>query len=71
MEHSTTDDMLLTTKQVADILQLGKTTIERWRRNKMENLPYVYVGKKIRYRLGDLRTWILEKKQTMQLKTEK
>lgn len=53
---------LLTAREAADYLGVQVQTLAVWRsRNKRQNLPFVRVGKAIRYRLADLERWIDER----------
>lgn len=48
---------LLTPAQAAGILNIPVSTLARWRSERRE-LPYVKVGKLIRYRRTDLDAWV-------------
>lgn len=56
-KSSTDDDLLLSEKQAADFLQVGKQTLAN-RRFQGRPPTYVRLGRSIRYRLGDLRSFI-------------
>jgi len=45
---------LLTRKQAAEYLGYKEITLAIWKSTKRYNLPYVKIGKNIRYRLSDL-----------------
>ncbi|PJM74397.1 DNA-binding protein [Bifidobacterium simiarum] len=49
--------VLLTPAQAARILGIPTSTLARWRSERRE-LPYVKVGRVVRYRRGDLDRWI-------------
>ena len=49
---------LLTTKEAADFLGIPSRTLENWRCNQRYNLPYIKIGRLIRYRMIDLVDWI-------------
>lgn len=49
---------LLTTEQAAQILGIKPNTLENWRCTKRVSLPYVKVGRSIRYRQADLQKFI-------------
>ena len=49
---------MLTTKQVADILGLKEVTIRMWRWRKDVNLPWIKIGRSVRYRSKDLEAFI-------------
>ena len=52
------DDVLLTRREVADLLQMREQTLATWKCNGRHGLPYVQVGRSIRYRPGDVQAWI-------------
>lgn len=47
-------DELLSTPEAAALLNIKPGTLEVWRANKRYPLPFVRVGRTIRYRRGDL-----------------
>ena len=49
---------LLTTKEAADFLGIPARTLENWRCNQRYALPYIKIGRIIRYRLVDLENWV-------------
>ena len=49
---------LLTTKEAADFLGIPARTLENWRCNQKYNLPYIKIGRLIRYRMIDLVAWV-------------
>lgn len=49
---------LLVEKQVSEILQVTPPTLRRWRCEKTMHLPYIKVGVAVRYRAGDVKTFI-------------
>ena len=51
---SLTQKTLLTPQDVADRLGVSTTTLSTWRCTKRYPLPYVKVGRLVRYRLSDL-----------------
>lgn len=50
-------EQLLTTEQVADLLQVPVDTVRWWRKRNRGPRP-VHVGKHARYRPQDVRDWI-------------
>jgi excisionase family DNA binding protein len=50
---------LLTTEQAAEILGIKPTTLENWRCTKRVSIPYIRIGRTVRYRLIDIETLIL------------
>jgi excisionase family DNA binding protein len=49
---------LLTTEEVAKMLGLQEHTLRDWRRAKRHPLPYVKVGRSVRFRLSDVEAFI-------------
>ena len=58
MENNSKTKCVLTTKEAADFLQIPARTLENWRCNQRYNLPYIKIGRLIRYRMIDLVAWI-------------
>ena len=52
------DTKLLTKEQVSEILGIAVGTLAVWRTTKRYNLPYVKVGRYIRYRMEDVQAFI-------------
>ena len=49
---------LLTTEQAAEYLKLKPNTLERWRSQYPNRLPFVKIGRTVKYRLEDLQAYI-------------
>ncbi|SEI03638.1 helix-turn-helix domain-containing protein [Pseudomonas asplenii] len=49
---------LLTPEQVADVLGLSPRTLAAWRSSRRNDLPWIKVGARIRYRRGDVISWL-------------
>ena len=56
------DNELLTTEQVAELLQTSDRTIIRWR-NERIGPPWCKFGRQVRYRRHSLERWIAESEQ--------
>ena len=57
---------LLTTKQVAEQLSLDENTLEKWRVDKNNGPPWIYIGRgnrSVRYRQSDVNKWIESRQQ--------
>lgn len=52
----------LTTIEAARYLQIAPGTLEVWRCNRMVQIPYVKVGRCVRYDRIDLDRWLAEQK---------
>lgn len=51
-------EMLLSRKDAAEYLGLKESTLAIWKCTKRYDLPYVKIGRNIRYRLSDLQSFI-------------
>lgn len=51
-------DGLLTTRQVAQYLNLHEKTVRRWTRDSSNPLPCVRVRSRVRYSLRDVLAWL-------------
>ena len=58
--HGEPSSPLLTPWDVAKRLGLEETTLAAWRSNGRQNLPYVRVGNRIRYRPSDVASFIVD-----------
>lgn len=57
--HLTNDsDILLNREQAAEFLACKPSTLALWKTTKRYPLPYVKIGKNVRYRLSDLKAFI-------------
>lgn len=52
---------LLDDKQAAQKLDVASGTLSVWRSTGRYALPFVKVGRKVRYRLGDLDAWLAKR----------
>lgn len=54
---------LLTPQETAELLGISKGTLNLWRCKKRYPLPYVKVGRAVRYRLEDVLKFIESRRQ--------
>jgi excisionase family DNA binding protein len=54
---------LLTTEEAAGYLNTSKATLETWRCTKAVNLPFVRLGRAVRYRRSELDRWLQQNTQ--------
>ena len=52
------DKVLLSTEQLADLTGNKKSTLITWRCTKTVQIPYIKIGKTVRYRLSDVLSWL-------------
>ena len=55
---ATTRERLLTATEAADILGLKTQTLAVWRCEKRSTLPFIKVGRAVRYRAADIEAYI-------------
>lgn len=55
---NTQNNELLDEHQAAAFLGLSRITLSVWRSTKRYNLPFVKIGRSVRYRRADLVAWI-------------
>ncbi|MEF8702924.1 MAG: helix-turn-helix domain-containing protein [Candidatus Accumulibacter sp. UW26] len=55
---------LLTEQQAATLLHVTPGTLSVWRCTGRYSLPFVKVGRNVRYRLSDLNAWLESRTQT-------
>ena len=53
---------LLNTEQAADYIGTQPQTLENWRCNKRYGLPYLKIGRLVRYRRADLDAWLSDRR---------
>lgn len=58
------DSHLLTDEQAAAVLDTTSSTLSVWRCTGRYNLPFVKIGRKVRYRAGDLRAFLAKRTVT-------
>lgn len=54
------DEKLLTAREVAEYVGVSPCTVNRWRFNEKISLPFIKIGRVIRYKLSDVSDFILE-----------
>lgn len=50
-------------KHAAEVLGVKVSTLTNWRTTGRYNLPYIKVGRLVRYRVTDLAAWIANRRQ--------
>ena len=61
---STVSRELLDEKAAADFLQLAPGTLSVWRSTGRYCIPFVKVGRRVRYRRADLEAWLASRTRT-------
>ena len=56
-------DSLFTTPEAAAYLGVSPKTLETWRCTGRHGLPYIRVGRLVRYRMRDLEEWLAARSQ--------
>ncbi|HJV26322.1 MAG TPA: helix-turn-helix domain-containing protein [Aromatoleum sp.] len=49
---------LLDERAAADLIDVAPGTLSVWRSTGRYNLPFIKIGRKVRYRRGDLLAWM-------------
>jgi excisionase family DNA binding protein len=57
-------DELLNTHDAARVLGVVAGTLEIWRSSGRYGLPFVKIGRNVRYRRADLEAWLAERTRT-------
>jgi len=64
MAISLNNDILITTDDAAKILSIPAATLTKWRSTGQNNIPFVKIGRAVRYRTKDLREWLDKNSRT-------
>ena len=56
-------DRLLTRKEAAEMLRLKPQTLAAWACHRREDLPFVKIGSRAMYRLGDVQDFVRSQEQ--------
>ena len=59
------DEALLTQEEAAQYLHIEPRTLEAWRQRRIGPQFLTYSKRCVRYRLSDLRSWLVEREVTM------
>ena len=51
-------------KLASEVLGVKVSTLTNWRTTGRYNLPYIKVGRLVRYRVADLAAWIAKRRQS-------
>jgi hypothetical protein len=54
---------LLNEREVASILAVQQKTLTSWRHTKRVEIPFVKIGRSVKYRVSDLRTFVEANRQ--------
>jgi hypothetical protein len=55
---SLNDDLIIDTPEAAELLCTPEKSLIKWRSTGEHNIPYLKIGRNVRYRTQDLRKWI-------------
>lgn len=50
-------------RRAAEVLGVKVSTLTNWRTTGRYNLPYIKVGRLVRYRVADIAAWIAKRRQ--------
>ncbi len=57
-EVSLDADMLINTEKAAELLSIPAATLTKWRSTGQVKIPFVKIGRQIKYRTTDLKSFI-------------
>jgi excisionase family DNA binding protein len=52
------DDVLAMPEEAAELLKVGLNTLQKWRSTGEHNIPYIKIGRCVRYRVSDLKAYV-------------
>jgi len=52
------DDVLIDQIEAGKILGIPPATLQKWRSTGENNIPFIKIGRGVRYRTTDLKSWI-------------
>ena len=52
------DDVLINQIEAGKILGIPHATLQKWRSTGENNIPFIKIGRSVRYRTTDLKDWI-------------
>jgi hypothetical protein len=55
---SLNDDLIVNTQEASQLMRTPEKSLIKWRSTGEHNIPYIKIGRNVRYRTKDLRNWI-------------
>ncbi len=55
---SINDDLIIDTSEAAILIHTPEKSLIKWRSTGEHNIPFIKIGRNVRYRTKDLRVWI-------------
>ena len=55
---SLNDDLIVNTQEAAQLIRTPERSLIKWRSTGEHNIPFIKIGRNVRYRTTDLRKWI-------------
>lgn len=52
------DDVLATQEEAAALIKINASTLQKWRSTGENNIPFVKIGRSVRYRVSDLKAYV-------------
>ena len=52
------DDVLATPEEAAKLIKINASTLQNWRSTGENNIPFVKIGRSVRYRVSDLKAYV-------------
>ncbi len=52
------DDVLATPDEAAKLIKINASTLQKWRSTGENSIPFVKIGRSVRYRVSDLKAYV-------------
>ncbi len=52
------DDVLATPEEASALIKINAGTLQKWRSTGENNIPFVKIGRSVRYRVTDLKAYV-------------
>lgn len=52
------DDVLATPEEAAQLIKIAESTLQKWRSTGENNIPFVKIGRSVRYKVSDLKAYV-------------
>lgn len=52
------DDVLATPTEASTLIKINAGTLQKWRSTGENNIPFVKIGRSVRYRVTDLKAYV-------------
>ena len=63
MSITFSDDVIIDTSEASQLLRIPESTLIKWRCTGENNIPFIKIGRCVRYRVVDLKKWLDARRQ--------